>query len=156
MSFELIQTARRLSATFGPGQPHQWDLKRSISTAYYAMFHALCSICADGFIGTKAANRSDPAWRQTYRSVIHSQAKERCRQCATMQRFPAEIRDFAGEFVTMQEKRHLADYDPVSRFRLNDVIVAIDAAELAIRQLKKCPTKDRRAFAAWVMMLKRV
>ena len=72
-----------------------------------------------------------------------------------MQQFPVEIRNFADEFVTMQEKRHLADYDPVSRFRLNDVIVAIDAAELAIKQLRKCSMKDRRAFAAWVMMVKR-
>ena len=55
----------------------------------------------------------------------------------------------------MQEKRHAADYDPTSRFKLSDVILAIDTAELAIRQLNDCPIKDRRAFAAWVTMPER-
>lgn len=151
---ELIKTARRLTESLGRGQPRQSDLKRAVSTAYYALFHALCRICADGFIGTKTADRSNPAWQQTYRSVEHGLAKNRCSE-NKIGEFPAEIRNFAEEFVKLQEKRHEADYNPISRFKLNDVVVAIDAAELAIKQLKNCPIKDRRAFAAWVTIVKR-
>ena len=154
LPLELIKTARRLAQTPGRGQPRQSDLRRALSTAYYALFHALCLICADGFIGTKSADRSNPAWQQTYRSVEHALAKRRCAD-NRIQGFPSGIRNFAEEFVKMQEKRHEADYDPTFRSRLNDVIVAIDAAELTIRQLKMCPIKDRRAFAAWVTMVRR-
>ena len=152
---ELIRTARRLIESPGRGQPRQSDLKRAVSTAYYALFHALCLICANGFIGTKPADRSNPAWRQTYRSVAHGLAKSRCTKSDTIRLFPSQIRNFADEFVKMQRKRHEADYDPLSRFKLSDVVVAIDAAELAIQQLNDCPMKDRRAFAAWVTMPER-
>ena len=152
---DLIGTARRLTENAGPGPPRQSDLKRAVSTAYYALFHALCLLCANGFIGTRQADRSNPAWRQTYRSVAHGWAKNQCKRSNTIQLFPAQIGNFADEFVKMQEKRHAADYDPMSRFKLSDVIVAIDAAELAIQQLKDCPLKDRRAFAAWVTMPER-
>ena len=154
LPLELIRTARRLTETSGRGQPRQTDLKRAVSTAYYALFHTLCLICADGFIGTKTADRSNPAWQQTYRSVEHGLAKRRCSD-KKVRVFPSGIRNFAEEFVKMQEKRHEADYDPMSRFKLNDVVVAIDAAELAIQQLRSCPMKDRRAFAAWATMGKR-
>ena len=154
LPLELIKTARRLTETSGRGQPRQADLKRAVSTAYYALFHALCLTCADGFIGTKTADRSNPAWQQTYRSVEHGVAKDRCSD-SRIRVFPPGIGNFAEEFVKMQGKRHEADYDPMSRFRLNDVVIAIDAAELAIQQLRRCPMKDRRAFAAWATMKKR-
>ena len=42
----LIQSALllagQLPARTPPGRPRQADLKRAISNAYYAMFHALC------------------------------------------------------------------------------------------------------------------
>lgn len=155
LPLDLIKTARRLAEKPGRGQPRQSDLKRAVSTAYYALFHALCLTCANGFIGTKTADRSNPAWRQTYRSVEHRTTKNRCSKSNTIRLFPSEIRNFADEFVKMQEKRHEADYDPASRFKLNDVVVAIDAAELAIQQLMNCRIKDRRAFAAWVLMPER-
>ena len=72
-----------------------------------------------------------------------------------MGKFPTGIRNFAEEFVKLQEKRHEADYNPISRFKLNDVVVSIDAAELATKQLENCPIKDRRAFAAWATIGKR-
>ncbi len=93
---DLIKTARRLSSPRGSKKPRQSDLKRAVSTAYYAMFHAMCRNCADCLIGKTKALRSEPAWRQAYRAVEHSHAKNQCKNKAILAKFPQDIQHFAG------------------------------------------------------------
>ena len=152
---DLIATARRLLGKKRLGSPRQSDLKRAISTAYYAMFHALCWNCANCLIGKTKSSRSKHAWRQAYRAIEHGFAKNQCRSKSTLAKFPKEIEDFANQFAALQEKRHQADYDPFSRFTRNDVLTSIEAAETAIRKLQKSNVKDKRAFAAWTAMKNR-
>ena len=145
-------TARRLTRTRSSRRPRQADLKRAVSTAYYAVFHELCRTVADLMIGTSGSDRSLPAWRQAYRSVDHSFAKSQCRKRTVMAKFPKDIEDFGNLFVDLQDDRHRADYDPAAIFTLSDVEGAIDAAEDAIRGFRKTSVKDRRAFTAWATM----
>ena len=149
---DLITTARRLVTTPGSQRPRQSDLKRAVSTVYYALFHALCRNCADCLIGTTGADRSAPAWVQAYRSVDHGFAKGQCKNQSIIKRFPVDIQDFANLFVLLQEKRHDADYDPVSRFARSDVVEWIDAAEQSLKAFQLSKIKDRRAFAAWTAL----
>ena len=58
---DLIQTASRLTES-GAAQPTQADLRRAVSTAYYAMFHCLAASAANLFIGTVRS----PAWHRAY------------------------------------------------------------------------------------------
>ena len=97
-------------------------------------------------IGRTRASRSQPAWIQTYRAVEHGFAKGQCEKRSLISRFPDGIRDFAEAFVTLQERRHGADYDPTSRFRRSEVEALIVAAERAIAALEHAPAVDRRAF----------
>jgi hypothetical protein len=69
----LIVTARKL-AHASPQKPRQADLKRAISTAYYALFHAMAKIAADMLVGV-GPNRPDKAWTQAYRALQHGDAK---------------------------------------------------------------------------------
>jgi hypothetical protein len=64
---ELIATARKL-AKASPQKPRQADLKRAVSTAYYALFHALAKDAADMLVGV-GPSRPDKAWTQTYRAL---------------------------------------------------------------------------------------
>ena len=139
----------------GGKKPRQSDLKRSVSTVYYALFHTLCRQCADCLIGTKGSDRSNPAWRQAYRAVAHGHAKGCCENQKIMKTFPKEIEDFGNAFVTAQIKRHSADYDPAYRVIRSEVIEDINVAEQVIKDFKKCPVKDRRAFSAWVTLTNR-
>ena len=148
----LILSARKLVGKGTQGPPRQSDLKRAMSTAYYAMFHALCRNCADSLIGKTKAARSQSAWRQAYRALDHGFAKDQCRKKSIMDRFPAGIQDFASQFVELQERRHEADYDPFSKLTRHDVLTAIDAANAAIRRLQASPNTDRTAFAVWTVM----
>lgn len=152
---DLIASAKRLLGRGRKGKPRQSDLKRALSTAYYAMFHALCRNCADSFIGIAKTSRSQPAWRQVYRAVEHGFAKNQCKNRSVMERFPPEIQDFANQFVLLQERRHQADYDPFIKFTRHDVLTSIDAAVVAIGKLQASRIKDKKAFAAWTVMKNR-
>ena len=124
---DLVASARKLVGKGKIGKPRQSDLKRAMSTAYYAMFHALCRNTADCLVGKTKISRSQGAWRQAYRAVDHGHAKKQCKHQAVMRKFPAEIQDFANQFAEFQEKRHKADYDPSSKLTRHEVLTAIDA-----------------------------
>ena len=149
---DLIASAKVLLGKGKKGPPRQSDLKRAQSTAYYAMFHALCRNCADSFIEGPGSQRSQPAWRQANRAAEHGFAKNLDMRRSAMEKFPAKIQDFAYQFVQLQLKRHKADYDPFSKFARQDVQMSIDTAESAIRDLLASDSKDRTAFAAWTAM----
>ena len=66
---ELINVSRFLAG----GQPTQEALRRAVSTAYYAMFHALATSNADLIVDRRTpANES--RWIATYRSLRHFRA----------------------------------------------------------------------------------
>ena len=61
LSVDLIITARLL-AQLHESEPRQSDLRRSISSAYYALFHGLAEITADRLIGATATARESIVW----------------------------------------------------------------------------------------------
>ena len=149
---DLLRTADDLVAGAGRSRrPRQSNLRRAVSTAYYAMFHCLAHCCATTLVGGPSADRSEPAWRQAYRALEHAQVKRSCANKSLLSKFPQEIQDFAGEFVSMQAKRHLADYDPFARFTKLDVQEEIAATRIMIEGFQSVPVKHRRAFAVYVL-----
>ena len=128
--------------------------RRAVSSCYYALFHCLARECANLLIGGDGSDRSDEAWRQVYRSLEHTAAKDRCKH-NMIHKFPKPIEDFANTFVTMQDKRHQADYDPSARFVKSSVEFDIVLVEQAIKNFKSANVKDRRAFCAYVLLKKR-
>lgn len=149
---QLLGTARRL-AQANPSKPRQADLRRAISTAYYALFHALAKECADRFIGT-SAGVSQEAWTQVYRALAHGFAKEQCRKAGKLG-FSAPVVQFADTFASLQEERHRADYDPDASYSRADVLVAVANAEQAMRDFRHADKYDRAAFTALVLFRKR-
>lgn len=149
---DFLASARKLVRS-SRGRPRQSDLRRAVSTAYYALFHALAQDAANLLTGV-GANRARKAWSQVYRSLEHGFAKNACKQAASLG-FPPDLRDVADAFIRLQESRHKADYDPDERLDLVDVLFAIWLAENAIAQLRKAERRDRRAFAVHLLLKKR-
>jgi len=112
-------------------------------------FHALARECADTIAGT-GPQRSDAAWLQVYRALDHRVAKNACKQ-ANSKGFPGEIIKFAETFVTMQEERHSADYDPQSAYTRPEVIALVADARQSIASLSRAPRSHRRAFVAFAL-----
>lgn len=147
---DLLTAAADL-ANAGKGKPKQAHLRRAVSTAYYALFHALARNCADHLIGASRASRSNPAWNQVYRALRHGSVKDACRQTTILARFPRSIQEFADVFVQAQTKRERAAYDPDERVFKSSVLADIATAADAVRKLEDAAAKDRRAFAAFVL-----
>ena len=71
------------------------------------------------------------------------------------QEFSGSHPEFCQLIRDSPEKRHMADYDPLSRFARHEVLTAIDLAEDMIRELQAFNIKDKRAFSVWITMKNR-
>lgn len=155
-ALDLIAAAKLLAEHPRRGRPPEANLRRAISTAYYALFHCLAENCADTMVGGSGSRRSRDAWRQVYRSLQHGMARRRCSDKSSMQNFPPEIISIATSFVEMQDLRHTADYDPLATIPTRDeVIQHINNSENVIRQFPNASVVERRAFAVHVLMATR-
>ncbi|MCC6918709.1 MAG: hypothetical protein IT548_05860 [Alphaproteobacteria bacterium] len=119
------------------------------------MFHCLARDSADLLVGGAGASRSKHAWRQVYRAVDHGHTRKACADGRVISQFPKAIEDFANAFVTMQKKRHDADYDPYSRFTKSEVTQDIATVEAAVGAFRLVSASDRRAFCAFVLFRQR-
>ena len=146
----FIKTARELLPT-GQGRPRGTDLRRAVSTVYYAMFHSMARSCADTLIGGPNAGRGSDAWVLAYRTLNHRYAKARCLDKRDLEKFSLPIQEFADTFVQMQEQRHRADYAPDAIFGKSEVVQRINDVEDVINNFEKEPRTTRRAFAAYIL-----
>jgi hypothetical protein len=154
----LLELATRLASPGGPGAPRQADLKRAVSSAYYAVFHAVMRRAADEFVGSGSVGTT--AHLLASRAVDHRALRELCEQIvkptpkAKLQRlipeggFGPELQAFARAVLTLQPKRLDADYDPGSRFRVAGVMSDIATARQGIQQLNSAPAERLRVFLA--------
>jgi hypothetical protein len=94
-----------------PAAPVVADLRRGISTAYYALFHLLVNEATERLV-TVVSLRPRVA-----RSFDHKIMKSVCQDYVKLtsnpvgQVVPQAIKDIASEFVALQHARHQADYD---------------------------------------------
>jgi len=101
-----------------------------------------------------SAEKSKHSWQQVYRAVEHNATKNACKD-RVIREFPKPIEDFANTFVTMQTKRHSADYDPFFTLVKSEVLHDIDTIESAIKIFHGASVKDKRAFCAFILFKKR-
>ena len=149
-SRDLIETARGLTE-LSPRRPSQANLRRAVSTAYYAMFHCLAACAANSLIGRARGS----AWHQTYRALEHGRARRACEDKGAMAAFPAEMRRFAVTFTALQKLRQNADYALDVRYGKADVRATIDTVEDTIAGFEQSDARHRRAFVAHVLFRRR-
>ena len=149
----FISTAKRLVKSESK-RPTQANLRRCISTCYYAVFHALAKACADGLVGATKSRRPNKAWVEVYRGLEHGPSKNACSNARGIA-FPEDLKAFSDAFVQLQETRHLVDYDPMVRPTRADALFYIALAEECIEALKGVSQLDKKAFATWVLITSR-
>ena len=150
----FVKTARELLPA-KPGRPRGTNLRRAVSTAYYALFHCLARSCADTLIGKSGAVRETDAWTRAYRALDHNAAKRRCQDAQGTEPFSEKTRLFAKTFAQIQKQRHRADYAPDAVFRKSEVIQRINDVKDVIKGFEKESMAERRAFAAYVLFKSR-
>ena len=136
----------------GIGRPLQEELKRAVSTAYYALFLHLCEATANLMVGTI---RPDPgrreAWERMYRLLQHGATRSKCRNLTEVEKFPTGIRDFATLLAVAQGGRHDADYAPFSKYTRVQVLDIITEARDAVEAFDAAPRQERLHFIAYLL-----
>lgn len=140
------------------GAPNQSDLRRAISSAYYALFHHLLTAAADHIVGSSPANRRRAEYSLAYRSLEHNSMLNACdalrrttppakyaRACG-QQKLGAEVRNCATAFVDLQRMRHAADYNPSERFTKAQATAFVALADYGMRQFDESSDAEKRLF----------
>ena len=144
---DLVLIARKLATGVvgsGKGRPREAELRRAVSTAYYALFHTLARSGADLLVGR--TNRNQLAWQQAYRALDHEETRKRCLNTERMAGFPSAIQDFVDEFVAFQQ------LCPLAKFSRSMVLQWMDEVDNAISGFNSVERSHRKAFAAYVLI----
>jgi uncharacterized protein (UPF0332 family) len=135
LAADLLDQAQHL-AHLDPRRPKQANLRRAISTAYYALFHLLVAECVQKIAPRNPATLA----ARVARSLAHSEMKEVCLQISRANRgaiwiellprgSSVPLRRVAEAFVELQEARHRADYDlaEFTRLEVNEYLLQAGA-----------------------------
>ena len=146
----LIWIARHLARIDSSEMPINDELRKAISCAYYALFHALCNCVADQWTGFDKELRGSDAWVQAYRLLEHGKIKAACIKVCSSEIFSEDLKDVAQVFLIVLSMRHGADYNPRSLISLKEAVETINTVEEAIRKLMNADAKDRMAFISFL------
>jgi uncharacterized protein (UPF0332 family) len=126
-------------------RPKQSSLRRAMSTAYYAVFHAHARLCAGSLVGP---SKPWQVFTPIYRSLEHTAAKRLFDQARSDKRFGDEIADLGRIFIRLQQARHAADYSPepfsISR---DEALELIGLARQAVQTIHMLPDDKRLLLA---------
>ena len=134
---ELLQQASELAHK---NNPNQADLRRSVSSAYYALFHLL-------IFETIAHWSLDSSRNALGRMFDHAVMKRVSNRLSDTRLFPfikedpsvvQNLKTVAQIFVELQDKRHIADYDNATFWTLTETLSTVLRAS--------------RAFALWKLI----
>ena len=150
---ELIDTCYKLVPPAATPTPSQADMRRAISTAYYAVFHTLAASNAELIAGQPQSNISSYAWERVYRRLDHGRAQNNLR--AVLSQLSSSGENFARAFIELQDQRQNADYNPNIQLVLSDAINIIAQAQTAIRDFAHLTQEERRLLAAQSMFDRR-
>ena len=147
----LLDLADQLARQKGSGHVVQVARRRSVSAAYYALFHALCFVCAAGLVGW---SRTD-LLGDVYRALDHGQAKRRLSDRDAHTIHPA-VKHISAAFKLLQEQRHTADYAPPGMILARDKTLALVLlAREAVDLVQTLDVAARTHLAVFLLIARR-
>lgn len=133
LSDELLEAAKYLLRQ-NSNKPSDAAIRRSISTAYYALFHLLIE-AATSHLVTEVTQQAVLA-----RTFDHSKMKQVCKSVKDDKlpflgsAVPDELKQLATTFVELQEQRHDADYNRTRTFAKAEAKDFVMRAEVVFSQ----------------------
>ena len=159
---DMLAVARRLADVGAGSPPSDAQLRRAVSSAYYALFHKVVSAGTRRFMGPGTEAR--PGYNLIYRGFTHSRLKDVCKRLDVTPLAPRmqeqlgrravgqDMRDFAAGFVALQELRELADYDPQAMFSHSDAIGSVEAADRALQAFDRTASEEQADVLALMLV----
>ncbi len=135
---ELLVQARFL-ATLDPHRPVQANLRRAVSSAYYAVFHLLSAEVADHVASVGPPGLRERTQRALNHNTMYKAAEAFSLPGSRPRSLPADIElhgpvtaelvAIAKGFKRLQEERHAADYDVRQVFDRIRALALVETAE---------------------------
>lgn len=164
----MVQARTLAGVAAGRGRPSPTDHRRAVSTAYYALFHALISAATHKALPAPAATDDDrlraARWfdhtdvKNASQWVIRCHAVTAARTSAPsgvkdgvwellsspvaggrLGNVSADVAAIARAFVDLQDARHAADYDHMARFPKATATRHVASAAYALDRLDALP-----------------
>jgi hypothetical protein len=158
---DLLEQAQHL-AQLDPRRPRQANLRRAVSSAYYALFQLLTSEASALY----AAEFGLAA--RINRTLSHAEMKKASSMFANDKlpkgvqahgggyTTPREVKAVANAFVSLQQARHEADYDLGRTFSRNEALLFVQTARDAFEAWEPVrKTDDARLYLACFHLWKR-
>ena len=145
-SDHLIELAEQI-LQIGTGKRRQATINRAISTAYYALFHALAAECVARTVGAPRSPRYWEIVTPIHRSLDHGSARRVFERLVRDRATPELLKRIGDAFLDLQLARHSADYDPSSRYSRREAIDFVTRARQAMDALQSLPKEDRLILA---------
>ena len=120
--------------------------RRAVSTAYYAVFHALAHICAEQLLTNETNTESDD-YVKVYRALDHGSMKNAFKGAPLKEL--ESIQSIGNRTVELQSERVLADYMPhKSRmYTRQQCLDLVQSARLTVEAIGRLHEADKRALA---------
>jgi uncharacterized protein (UPF0332 family) len=145
----LLALAAELAETSGKSLTLK---RRAVSTAYYAVFHALAKLCADELLGNSIDLRSEEYVR-VYRSLEHGTLKTAFK-AAPLNR--GALQRIGSSVVELQSERIRSDYLPPQQLYSKDQCSdLVESAKSAVRWIAALSHGDRRSLAVSLLFKNR-
>lgn len=153
-------------------RPKVVNLRRGVSSAYYAVFHLLIEHSVRRLVGTSGTEPGAGLRQVASRGYEHGKMRSVCEQFAGTTRrnssfcrlfgisdqaphgqIPPELVTIAQDFVGLQEARHRADYDLAYRPSRQDALQEVQKATQAFAQVGALSQNADPVFHLFLAML---
>lgn len=141
----------RLLATHDKRRPRQASLRRAVSTAYYAVFQAICATCADALVKSRGPWE---LYTPVFRAPDHYRTAQALLQGSVA--ITSDLQRLGTAFRELLAAREWADYNPEPRpnfedgrpsFTREETLALIEVADDAVAILDRLDEDNRLALA---------
>ncbi len=153
MAEQLLQLAKQMSYMDTPVL--SVARRRAVSTAYYAVFHAIAELCARDILPDRDGPDNFREFERVYRALEHGSLKNEFSKGPLKDN--GQLKEIGELVVQLQSERHKADYLPFGSYGIGGYTVAklIESAGLAMELLKNLDARDRRTLAVALLFKNR-
>ncbi|MBI1868654.1 MAG: hypothetical protein HYS06_10250 [Methylocystis sp.] len=127
--------------------------RRAVSTAYYAVFHAIASLCANEIL-PREKDKGSAEFERVYRALEHGSLKSEFQKAPLKDN--ARLKAIGALVLRLQSERHRSDYLPTQRLYTTKTCAEhLESARLAMTLLKGLDEQDRRTLAVSLLFKNR-
>ena len=128
--------------------------RRAVSTAYYAVFHAIAHVCACEILDRDIKTLESSEFEHVYRQLDHGSLKTVFASDPMKRNLP--LRKIGGDVVRLQSERNRSDYLPKrALYSRSECVELVKSARETVGRIDALSDGDRRVLVVHLIFKKR-